>query len=204
LTAVSTYFIFFIFKQGIIKFRTKNFVKNRAYHMIPRVRFVDPRSGKSKLTVTLNKEFGFTVVELLLVVTVVGILAIIALVSIGNPRGSRAIGEAEALKSNLRFTQSRAMSDLPGNIWSLNITSSNYRIRKNGAVPNPAVNLPGSNSGTYTLPSGQSITSGTGQIRFNFRGQPVNNTGTPLAANYTITVTGAPTITVTRETGFVP
>jgi hypothetical protein len=93
-------------------------------------------------------------------------------------------------------------SDL--NIWGLNITSSNYTIRRNGGVPNPTVNLPGSNSGTYTLPNALTITSGTGLIRFNFRGQPVDGAGSPLAANYTITFSGIPPVTVTRETGFVP
>lgn len=146
---------------------------------------------------------GFTIYELLIVLTIVGVIAVVALVSFGNPRGSQAIAEAEALRANLRFVQSRAMCDLPGNIWSLNITASDYTIRQNGGVPNPAVNLPGSNSGTYTLPNGLTITAGTGVIRFNFRGQPVDSGGTPLAANFTITVNGALPVTVTRETGFV-
>ena len=146
---------------------------------------------------------GFTIFELIIVMAIIGILAIS--INLGpNLVGSKAISEAGVLKANLRFTQSKAMSDLPGNIWSLNITATNYTIQRNGGVPNPAVNLPGSNSGTYTLPNGQTITAGTGQIRFNFRGQPVDASGSPLAANFTITVNGAPPITVTRETGFVP
>jgi len=148
---------------------------------------------------------GFTVIELIIVIAIIGILAVFAILTLGNVVvGSKAISEAEALKANLRFTQSKVMSDLPGNIWSLNITSSDYTIQQNGGVPSPAVNLPGSNSGTYTLPTGQTITSGTGVIRFNFRGQPVDASGSPLAANYSITLSGGPTVTVTRETGFVP
>jgi prepilin-type N-terminal cleavage/methylation domain-containing protein len=152
----------------------------------------------------VKNDSGFTIIELIVVIAVIGILAVIAVVSIGNPRGGQAIAEAEALKANLRFTQSKAMSDLPGNMWSLNMTASNYTIQRNGGVPNPAVILPGSNSATYTLPTGQTITAGTGQIRFNFRGQPVDAGGNPLAANSAITVSGAPSITVTRETGLVP
>jgi prepilin-type N-terminal cleavage/methylation domain-containing protein len=149
---------------------------------------------------------GFTIIELIIVMVIVGILAIFVTLTLGTTGGTTAIAEAEALKANLRFTQSKAMSDVSGNIWSLNITSSNYTIQRNGGVPSPAVNLPGSktNSGTYPLPPGLTITSGTGDIRFNFRGQPVDASGSPLAANYSITVNGAPTVTVTQETGFVP
>jgi prepilin-type N-terminal cleavage/methylation domain-containing protein len=146
---------------------------------------------------------GFTIFELIIVIAVIGILAVF--INLGNNLvGGLAITEAGVLKANLRFTQARAMSDLPGNIWGLNITVSDYTIQRNGGVPNPAVNLPGSNSWTYTLPAGRTITAGTGLIRFNFRGQPVDAAGSPLAANFTITVNGAPPVTVTRETGFVP
>ena len=41
-------------------------------------------------------------------------------------------------------------------------------------------------------------------IRFNFRGQPVDASGNLLAANFTITISGAPQIIVTRETGLFP
>jgi prepilin-type N-terminal cleavage/methylation domain-containing protein len=152
----------------------------------------------------INNNSGFTVFELLTVIALVGILAGIAVVSIGNPLGFQAIAEAEALKANLRFTQAKAMSDLPGNLWSLNITTTGYTIQRNGGVPNPTVNLPGSYSGTYNLPNGQSIPSGPQLIRFNFRGQPVDAGGTPLTANFSITVYGASPITVNRETGFIP
>lgn len=154
---------------------------------------------------------GFTIIELIIVIAIIGILALF--INLGTKLvGNKAITEAGVLKANLRFTQSRAMSDLPKippnyttwNIWSLKITASKYTIQKNGAAPNPAVSLPGSNSGTYTLPAGQKIVAGTGQIRFNFRGQPVNASGNPLTANKNITVNGAPPVTVTRETGFVP
>ncbi len=152
---------------------------------------------------SLRNNSGFTIIELCTVVALVGILAGIAIVSMGNPRGFQAMAEAEALKANLRFTQSKAMSDLPGNVWSLNITAANYTIQRNGGVPNPPVNLPGSDSGTYALPNGHTITGGTGLVRFNYRGQPIDGIGN-LAVPLTITFYGAPQITVTQETGFIP
>jgi prepilin-type N-terminal cleavage/methylation domain-containing protein len=153
---------------------------------------------------SLKNSSGFTIIEMLTVIVLLGILSGIAIVSMGNPRGFQYLAEAEALKANLRFTQSKAMSDLPGNFWSLNITAADYTIQRNGGVPNPAVNLPGSESGTYTLPNGQTITGGTGLIRFNFRGQPIAANGNPLMGPLTITVYGAPQITVTQDTGFIP
>jgi len=153
---------------------------------------------------SLKNNSGFTIIELVTVIALLGILAGIAIVSMGNPQGFQSMAEAEALKANLRFTQSKAMSDLPGNVWSLNITAANYTIQRNGGVPNPPVNLPGSDSGTYTLPSGVSVTAGTGLIRFNFRGQPIAANGNPLVGPLTITVYGADPITVTQETGFIP
>ena len=152
----------------------------------------------------LKKNSGFTVIELLTVIALLGILAGIAIVSMGNPQALQSLAEAEALKANLRFTQSKAMSDLPGNVWSLNITAADYTIQRNGGVPNPAVDLPGANSGTYALPSGVSVTAGTGLVRFNFRGQPIDALGSPLVAPLTIAVCGASPITITQETGFIP
>jgi prepilin-type N-terminal cleavage/methylation domain-containing protein len=153
---------------------------------------------------SFKNDSGFTTIELLTVIALLGILAGLAIVSMGNPREFQSLAQAEALKANLRFTQSKAMSDLPGNVWSLNITAANYTIQRNGGVPNPAVNLPGSNSGTYTLPTGQTISGGTGLVRFNFRGQPVDALGTPLASATSVTLYGAPSITVTQGTGFIP
>ena len=154
---------------------------------------------------SLKNNSGFTIIELVTVIALLGILAGIAIVSMGDPQGFQIMAEAEALKANLRFTQSKAMSDLPVNVWSLNITAANYTIQLNGGVPNPPINLPGSDSGTYTLPSGVSVTGGTGQAYFNFRGQPVTPAGVLLTANQSITVYGAPAaITVTQQTGFIP
>lgn len=159
----------------------------------------------------VSNQAGFTTIELITVLAILAIMTGIAIVTAGNPRQFQGLAESEALKANLRFTQAKAMADLPRdpatgviNIWSLNVASGSYTIQKNGATPVPAVNIPGSYSGTYSLPSGITVTAGTGQYRFNFRGQPVNSLGVPLGADQTLTVYGAPQIAITRETGFIP
>lgn len=152
----------------------------------------------------VSEQTGFTIIEMITVMAILGILTAIAVVSAGNPRQFQALAETEALKANLRFTQSKAMADLPGNLWSLSVASGSYTIQRNGATPVPAVNIPGSDSGTYNLPAGISIIAGTGQYRFNFRGQPTNALGVPLATDQSLTVYSAPPMSVTRETGFIP
>jgi type II secretory pathway pseudopilin PulG len=155
----------------------------------------------------LKNQGGFSMIELIMILVIVGILAAVTVVLSMGDSTVRAIAEASALKNNLRYTQSKAMSDLPGTIWSLNITASGYSIQRNGAAPVPAVNLPGSDPAThatYNLPSGVSVSGGTGQVRFDFRGRPVDNLGSPLNADFMITVYGAPALTVTRTTGFIP
>ena len=121
---------------------------------------------------SLRNNSGFTIIELLTVIALLGIMAGIAIVSMGNPQGFQSLAEAEALKANLRFTQSKAMSDLPGNVWSLNITSADYTIRRNGAAPIPAVNLPGSIQARIPFPPGYRLPRAPGLIRFNFRVSP--------------------------------
>jgi prepilin-type N-terminal cleavage/methylation domain-containing protein len=147
---------------------------------------------------------GFTTIELITVLAILAIMTGIAIVTAGNPRQFQGLAESEALKANLRYTQAKAMADLPPNIWSLNVASGSYTILRNGATPVPAVNIPGTYSGTYSLPAGIAVTAGTGQYRFNFRGQPVNALGVPLVADQTLTVYGAPQIAITRQTGFIP
>ena len=151
-----------------------------------------------------GRQDGFTLFEFLVVIGITAILGAIAVVASVNPREPQRAAEAEALKTNLRFTQARAMADLPGNIWSLNLAAGSYTLLRNGAIPQPPVNLPGADSGTYRLPSGVLVTGGVGPVRFNFRGQPVDAAGAVLGANQTVTVQGAPPITITRETGFIP
>jgi len=165
---------------------------------------LDRGEGNSGQAMGISRHAGFTTIELITVMAIMAILTGIAIVTAGNSRQFQSVAEAEALKANLRFTQAKAMADLPGNIWSLNIASGSYTIQRNGATPSPAVNIPGSSSGTYNLPAGISVTAGTGQLRFNFRGQPVSALSAPLAADQSLTVYGAPSITVTRETGFIP
>jgi prepilin-type N-terminal cleavage/methylation domain-containing protein len=152
---------------------------------------------------------GFTTIELIVVLSIIGILgAAVVILNLGNDN-MRLLAEARSLRANLRFAQAKAMTDSvnPATwnrvLWGLNLAANSYSLEKNDATPNPAVMLPGSETATYNLPGGVAITGGTGRIRFDFRGRPVDASGNPLNADTVITLNGGVSITVTQDTGFV-
>ena len=164
---------------------------------------------QAKFFFSANNHSGFTMIELIIVLVIVGILgAVVIILSLGNDN-IRVLAEARALRANLRFTQAKAMTDSidPATwnrvLWGLNLAANSYSLEKNDATPNPAVILPGCSASTYSLPAGTSITGGTGRIRFDYRGRPVDGAGNPLNSNTVITLSGGVNITITRDTGFV-
>ncbi|HML60039.1 MAG TPA: general secretion pathway protein GspH [Solidesulfovibrio sp.] len=152
---------------------------------------------------------GFSALEGVAVLLLVGILAVAAVVKYGKT-GSRAIAEADGLRSVLRYAQSRAMADVY--TWGVSFNASGYALFSN----NPSQSghaIPGQGSNTHTLASGVSL-SGTSPIIFDWRGQPVKTTITtpggwaaPQTAYQYITVSesgGSANVTITPYTGFVP
>ena len=167
---------------------------------------IKPRQAKF---FSAKNQSGFTMIELIIVIAIVGILgAVVIILSLGNDN-IRIVAEARALRANLRFAQAKAMTDSinPATwnrvLWGLNLAANSYALEKNDATPNPVVILPGCNASTYSLPAGISITGGTGRVRFDYRGRPVDAAGNPQNSNAVITLSGGVTITITQDTGFV-
>jgi MSHA pilin protein MshC len=165
-----------------------------------------PRPAK---VIRVRNNSGFTTIELIVVLSIIGILgAVVIVLSLGNDN-IRVLAEARALRANLRFAQAKAMTDSinPATwnrvLWGLNLAANSYSLEKNDATPNPAVILPGCNTAAYSLPGGVTITGGTGRIRFDYRGRPVDAAGNPLNSNTVITLSGGASITITQDTGFV-
>ena len=104
-----------------------------------------------------------------------------------------AYAQAAIIRSHLRFAQSLAMSHNTEN-WGITFTTNSYTLFQNG-LPS-GVNLPNDSTSTHNLPSGVSITSGTGNVVFDQWGSPGPDT-------VILTVNTEP-ITVHRHTGFIP
>ena len=141
---------------------------------------------------------GFTLIEIISVLAVLGVLAAVAAVTVSSDAVQPA-AEAQTLKSHLRFAQLKAMSDT--STWGLSIQSGSYTLIKNGS--SAAINLPGEDSNSHTLDSDVTLGGSTGTITFDSRGIPYRN-GTKLPSNISISVEGASSVTITRETGFIP
>lgn len=140
---------------------------------------------------------GFTLLEVIVVLLLISGLTL-ALSGRFTATNVRAVAEADALKSALRYAQSRAMADVY--TWGVSITSGSYTLVEDNPNVSGAV-LPGGTGATYTLPTGVGITSGSVTIRFDWRGQPVSNQITDPSTQTSTAVTTSQTITVTQASG---
>lgn len=155
---------------------------------------------------------GFTMVEVVVVLLVLAVLATTAVVNVAPERETLS-SAVNAFRANLRYAQSLAMSQAflteedPSDdtvIWGLAWGGSSYQLQIQGASQNH-INLPGTNNNIITLP-GNAQFSGTGNIQFNYRGQPVSTSETVDSDDTTITLTEgglSQTVTVVADTGFV-
>jgi len=153
---------------------------------------------------------GFTLIEVIAVLVIVGILSAVVISRTGSMTTYSLVSEADILKTHLRYVQYRAMSDSV--TWGMSFTggaNSSYSLRIDKAATTSS--LPNENSSTpwtHYLPPGITITTGAGMaIDFNEWGNPVDDAGAPFTENKTIVLSdGATTQTViiTQNTGFIP
>lgn len=158
---------------------------------------------------------GFTLIELIAVLFVVGVLAAIAVNrTMSTPIASRAAQES-VIKNHIRFAQATAMKQ--GEMWGIRCDGVDYWLFRTNA-PDTAANqrpLPGEGSAKIRL-SEKRITVSTFTVFFDANGRPYSAytnaaTNTPVsAANpLAVTVNSVPAGTavsfgITPETGFMP
>ena len=140
---------------------------------------------------------GFTLIEIIAVLIVIGILASVTAVIFSSMDEHNLATEVEILKSHLRFAQSRAMSDNVS--WGIAFSGNSYTLQRNGIMSTS--NLPNDNSSTHIL-KGEVTVNSTSAVTFDQFGSLI-----PLDTGINIILSdddNSHTITVTPNTGFIP
>ena len=164
-----------------------------------------------------GKGGGFSLIELIAVMVVVGILAAAVVPVLSATTGARAAMAAKHLVRDLTFARQRAVAtgtrswvvfDTAADTWSVLAEDPNSPGRINAAVlTDPATSGPFVQSlGVNQFVGVQLVTAafdGNAEVGFDWLGRPLNQTETALAAQGSITLSGSHVITVEVGSGFV-
>lgn len=152
----------------------------------------------------MQREYGFTIVELVAVIVIMGIIAAIAAPRFIGVDAFDARGSHGTLVSALRYAQKTAIAQRRNVFVNLNtatlVVCLGYTNDCSSAVIDP------STQATYskTLSSNVTITASTTPIGFDGLGRPVPNaTATFTIQNAVVPAESTRTITVEAETGYV-
>jgi MSHA pilin protein MshC len=154
------------------------------------------------------KKGGFTMIEVIAVLIILGIVAAVAAVRMSGTSDYDLSSQVEVVKGHLRYAQTRAMNSNTV-VWGIHFPDSTHYYLFQGAGSTTPVLLPGEENAAIDLAaknSGLTITNAPIRVTFNEFGSPCAASGTPpapLTADVTITTNHA-AITVTRNTGFIP
>lgn len=149
------------------------------------------------------RERGFTVVELIMVIVILGLLAVVALPRLSDSSTFRTVAFHDEVVAALRYAQKSAVSHRRLVCVQLNANSVTlYIANTNPATACTSTTLMGPDGNAAYAHSASSLIEGTvGPIYFQPSGVVTSAGG--VITNYTITVTGATPITVVGATGYV-
>jgi prepilin-type N-terminal cleavage/methylation domain-containing protein len=162
----------------------------------------------------LNRYRGFTLIEVLVVLVILGIAAAIAVPLFGASGSTQAQSAAEMITGDLEYARSMSIAHQGSYGVSFNTVGGTYQvIDPNGNVishpvnvgSNYVVNLKTSGFAEVSLTQADFEPGATNTIKFNYLGSPLNGSGADLNAG-TIKVTGSGvtyTITISAVTGYI-
>ncbi len=140
---------------------------------------------------------GFTLIEVVAILLVLGILAAVAVVRISDTGQSDLISQVDVIKTHLRYAQNRAMTT--GSPWGVTFSAGGKTyFLFDGTDPSTPVLFLGEENETVSLTvkkSALTITSAPQTITFD-------GYGSSGGANITVTTNGG-NIVVTKNTGFI-
>ena len=153
--------------------------------------------GKYQISSAPANSKGFTIIEIISVLIIIGILSAVAIPKILSTDAYDVVMEIETLKTHLRYSQIRAMSH--NESWGIKIKSgTSYTLQKDGSTA--PVNLPNEDSATHSLADGVLATPGTKDITFDDLGSPGNS---DIVITLKKQGKNSHTLTITQETGFI-
>lgn len=153
---------------------------------------------------------GFTFVELVLVLTIAGVLAAVMGPRMVDRTAFQAHGSAAEIRTALRYAQKLALAKNREVCVVVAAVPSTLMLSFNptqvlGAPCNAAVSRLGENTPyTVTVPVNIGLAAvPVTAFRFNRQGQPTSISAVPLNTSVTLTVGGGTQVTVERDTGYV-
>lgn len=142
---------------------------------------------------SMNKQDGFTLIELIIMITLLGILSVGVMIMMPSQQRLEADGFASVFLQDLRLTQVLSMSE--NNSYQLVVGANSYQIfLADGVTP---FNHPQTSTSPIVYPSGVTVTPANTVI-FDAMGSPASPASFSVAGGGSST-----TITVTAQTGLI-
>lgn len=144
---------------------------------------------------------GFTLIELIVTMMIVGILAVAVIPRMNTLRGWDEIGYRDKLRATLEYARKAAVAQRRSVRVTVAASALTVEVQRQtpegeGAAAWAALTLPGSNANTLTPPAGVTLNPANATITFDANGRP------GAAAAFVVSG-GVGTITLEAETGYV-
>ena len=148
----------------------------------------------------MNKQGGFSLMEMVIVMVIIGIIAVVATSQMPNQQIFQADGFREVLVQDLRLTQALSMSQ--NQRYRIVVGASSYQIQNQSGSP---VTNPETGGDSTVYPTGLTVTPTT-TVAFDGMGRPYDGGGAALGGLLTFTVTAGSythSASVTAQAGFL-